>query len=184
MQLKQDGFYGAFVDIKASTNIIFKGVSGVWSIEAVIGDFGAQAIIQNIGTIDIDLEQDSTKKVNPFGVLKTIKHVFPEAESRPLSVISNIFTMLTLTPLILLFISWRNIGLNFKLFKFSMCGIFFHLSILAVFGLYICYWIGLVNMFLTVRYLSMIGSVLMLSGNKHLNNLANQRKMTGRCKRD
>jgi len=184
MQHKQDGFYAALIDIKTSSKSVFKRTSGIWSIEAIIGNFGTGAIIQNIGKIKIDLEVDSIEKVNQFDVLKTIQHVFPEADSRPHEVISNIFTMLTLIPLVLLFITWRIIGLNFKLFNLSIWSSVFHVSVMSVFGLYICYWIGYVNMFLTVRYLSIIGSVLMISGNKHLNHLAIRRMTTDGYKQD
>ena len=42
---------------------------------------------------------------------------------------------------------------------------------------HVSYWLGKFNMFFTVRYLAIIGVVLLISGNKHLNAMAKDRKI-------
>jgi len=171
------GFYAAPVDIDELATTVFKGKSGTWSIEAILGDVSSVSIVQNIGSFVLDLPADmESQSKNHFEPMKTINHVFPEPESRPPVGVSNVFFLLTLAPLGVLIILWGIIGFNLKMMSLSIWGLLFHVSIGGVFGLYVCYWLGYFNMFLTIRYLSMIGGVLLVSGNKHLNNLAVARK--------
>ena len=109
--------------------------------------------------------------------MKTINHIFPEPEARPPATVSLLFTGLTLAPLGVLVILWGIIGFNLKSLSLNLWSLLFHLAIGAILVLYVSYWLGKFNMFFTVRYLAIIGIVLLISGNKHLNAMAKERKI-------
>ena len=104
-----------------------------------------------------------------------IKHKFREPEVRPPPVVSNTFTLLCIAPILLMFIGWIKIGVNISNMPFSPSSIGFHLGLGAIFGLYYCFWLQL-DMFVTLKYLIMIGVVTFLCGNTILVKIAEKRK--------
>lgn len=137
-----------------------------------------EPIAKSVGKVKLILTESEDEDQNSnFAPMKTIDHVFPEPESRPPATVSMLFTGLTLAPLGVLVILWGIIGFNLKAMRLNLWSLLFHLAIGGVLVLYVSYWLGKFNMFFTVRYLSIIGVVLLVSGNKHLNAMAKDRKV-------
>ncbi|XP_077729223.1 dolichyl-diphosphooligosaccharide--protein glycosyltransferase subunit 2 isoform X3 [Canis aureus] len=115
-------------------------------------------------------EEDAPSTVlskNLFTPKQEIQHLFREPEKRPPTVVSNTFTALILSPLLLLFALWIRIGANVSNFTFAPSTIIFHLGHAAMLGLMYVYWTQL-NMFQTLKYLAILGSVTFLAGNRML----------------
>ena len=104
-----------------------------------------------------------------------ITHMFREPEKRPATVVSTAFTALCLVPLGGLILAWIKLGANISLFPFGLSSIFFHLGLGSIFILYFCFWSQL-HMFVSMKYLIMIGVVTFLCGNSLLTKLAEKRK--------
>uniref|UniRef100_A0A671R0W4 Dolichyl-diphosphooligosaccharide--protein glycosyltransferase subunit 2 n=1 Tax=Sinocyclocheilus anshuiensis TaxID=1608454 RepID=A0A671R0W4_9TELE len=90
-----------------------------------------------------------------------------EPEKKPPTVVSNAFTALVLSPFLLLLILWFKLGANISNFTLSPCTILFHIGHAAMLGLMYVYWTHL-NMFQTMKYLAIIGSLTFLAGNRML----------------
>jgi hypothetical protein len=177
-----DGLYLATIEISKSEQSMFSSVSGKWEVTILIADITMpEPISKSAGKIKLILSGDDetaeNEKSSDFKPKKIISHMFPEPDSRPPATVSMLFTALTLAPLGVLIVLWGLIGFNFKAFNLNVWSVLFHLAIGAVMALYVSYWVGKFNMFFTVRYLAIIGIVLMISGNKHLNALAKDRKI-------
>jgi hypothetical protein len=175
-----DGLYLSTIEITKSEKSMFSSVSGKWEVTILVADITMPApISQSAGKIKLILsgEDESEENNQEFKPKRTIFHTFPEAEARPAVTLSFLFTALTLAPLGVLIVLWGIIGFNFKAFNLNLWSVMFHAAIGAVMALYVSYWVGKFNMFFTVRYLAIIGIVLMISGNKHLNALAKDRKI-------
>ncbi|XP_068919650.1 dolichyl-diphosphooligosaccharide--protein glycosyltransferase subunit 2 isoform X5 [Petaurus breviceps papuanus] len=115
-------------------------------------------------------EEDAPSTIlskNLFTPKQEIQHLFREPEKRPPTVVSNTFTALILSPLLLLFILWIRLGANISNFTFAPSTIIFHLGHAAMLGLMYVYWTQL-NMFQTLKYLAILGSITFLAGNRML----------------
>ena len=153
----------------------FMYISGVYDIYLIVGD----AVLKNpfmwkLGQVNIAFPVNPTPSKpseNPYLPKPAIKHLFREKEKRPSSLVSNTFSALCLVPLLLLFILWIKLGVNLSNFPCSLFAPGFHLGLLAIFGLFVCFWLHL-NMFSTLAYLLGLGSFTFLTGHKLLNNLA------------
>jgi len=106
--------------------------------------------------------------------LPEIKHLFREPEKRPSGVVSDLFTILCLAPILLLLVLWFKIGVNVSNFPFSIWAIGFHIGLAGIFWLYFVFWLQL-NMFVTLKYLSIIGAITFFFGNRLLRAKAEQR---------
>jgi len=175
------GAYRFDLDIGAKSKD-FNSLSGKYTMELIVGD----AVIENpitwtMADVQLTFADDavapSTEASDPFLYSKKpeIKHLFREPEKRPSAVVSNLFTVLVLLPILLLVILWAKTGANISNFSFSVSTVGFHLGLTAVFGLYFCYFLNL-NMFTTLRYLGIIGIPTFLFGNKLLSSIAARRK--------
>ena len=125
------------------------------------------------------------------------QHMFREPEVRPPAVVSNLFTGLVLLPIVVLFILWGKIGVNISNFPASPIALGFHiglggiqilhttflfkqyfthhfLSFLGIFALYYCYFLQL-NMFVTLKYLGLVGGGTFILGNRLLASIAAKR---------
>lgn len=167
--------YSAEVDFGTNAKN-FQHVSGVYTVQLIVSD----PLIENkvLWTL-ADLKLQFNEVEQPVNVDKSslyskrpeIQHMFRQPETTPSKVVSSVFTVLCVVPLGLLVVLWFGVGFNLKRFSFSLSGLVFHLTLLAIFGLFYCYWIKL-NMFQTIRYLAVLGLVAFVSGNKLLKSLA------------
>ncbi|XP_014676085.1 PREDICTED: dolichyl-diphosphooligosaccharide--protein glycosyltransferase subunit 2-like [Priapulus caudatus] len=158
----------------------FSGVSGQYLMSLIIGD----AVITNPFTWNIaevklkfpeGLGKDNDDgTASPYAVKPEIKHQFREPEKRPPSIISNAFTALVLVPVLVLLIMWFKIGVNMGNFPFSPSALGFHLGLTCIFGLYYYFWIQL-NMFDTMKYLTIVGGITFFFGNRLLGSIASKR---------
>ncbi|XP_035210343.1 dolichyl-diphosphooligosaccharide--protein glycosyltransferase subunit 2-like [Stegodyphus dumicola] len=153
----------------------FMYASGVYDVFLIVGD----AVLKNpfmwkMGHVSLTFPPNpvSTKpSENPYEPKPEIKHLFREKEKRPSPLVSNTFSVLCLVPLLLLFILWIKLGANLSNFPLSVYPIAFHLGLLAIFGLFICFWLHM-NMFTTLKYLLGLGLFTFLSGHRLLSKLA------------
>jgi len=153
--------------------------SGKYAVELIIGD----AVVENpfswnLAEVSLTFpEGPESKSEDPYRYAKKpeIKHMFREPEKVPPAVVSNLFTFLVLSPLLLLVIMWIALGANVSNFPFSLSALGFHLGLAGIFGLYYCYWLTL-DMFVTLRYLGMLAIPTFLFGNRLLSGIAADRK--------
>merc|ERR1711890_176024 len=101
-----------------------------------------------------------------------IRHLFREPETRPATVVSNTFTLLCLSPFLVMVILWARLGANISNLTLSLR---FHLGLGSIFSLYAVFWLQL-NMFETVKYLVVLGVVTFLCGNSLLSGIARKNK--------
>ncbi|CAJ0607638.1 unnamed protein product [Cylicocyclus nassatus] len=172
----KDGKYA--VDIDFSKNYKdFDGLSGIYTAYLIIGD----AFIQTPLTwpfADFMITVPSVvRKSEPvsyqvqYEPKPEIKHIFREPERRPAVFLSDSFTILCLAPLSLLLILWNRIGVNSTKMPMTAWVALFHVGLSAMFGLYVIFWLRL-NMFDTLKYLSVIGSFTFIAGNRVLRAVA------------
>ena len=64
-----------------------------------------------------------------YVVFMCVQHQFREPEARPPSLVSNIFTALVLSPLLLLLVLWLRVGVNVSNFPASLSALGFHLGL-------------------------------------------------------
>ncbi|XP_024895520.1 dolichyl-diphosphooligosaccharide--protein glycosyltransferase subunit 2 isoform X2 [Pteropus alecto] len=152
--------------------IEFDSASGTYTLYLIIGDATLKnPILWNMADVVIKFpEEDVPSTVlskNLFTPKQEIQHLFREPEKRPPTVVSNTFTALILSPLLLLFALWIRIGANVSNFTFAPSTVIFHLGHAAMLGLMYVYWTQL-NMFQTLKYLAILGSVTFLAGNRML----------------
>ncbi|KAM8945640.1 dolichyl-diphosphooligosaccharide--protein glycosyltransferase subunit 2 [Pelodytes ibericus] len=157
----------------------FDSASGTYTLYLIIGDATLEnPILWNMADVVIKFpEEDSPTPIqskNLFTPKPDIQHLFREPEKRPPTVVSNTFTALVLAPLLLLFILWIKIGANISNFSFSPSTLIFHLGHAAMLGLMYVYWTQL-DMFQTLKYLAILGTVTFLAGNRMLANKAVKR---------
>ncbi|KAM4622824.1 dolichyl-diphosphooligosaccharide--protein glycosyltransferase subunit 2 isoform 2-T2 [Discoglossus pictus] len=150
----------------------FDSASGTYTLYLIIGDATLEnPILWNVADVVIRFpEEDAPTPIqskNLFTPKPDIQHLFREPEKRPPNVVSNTFTALVLAPLLLLFILWLKVGANISNLSFSPSTIIFHLGHAAMLGLMYVYWTQL-NMFQTLQYLAILGTVTFLAGNRML----------------
>jgi len=155
----------------------FNSKSGAYSVNLILGD----AVITNptnwhVANIDINFPEDKTPKEPELYASKPeIRHLFRDPEPRPAAVVSNAFTLLCLSPLILMFALWLKLGINISNFPFSIAALGFHLGLASIFLLYVYFWLEL-NMFQTVKYLTVLGVITFLCGNSLLASIVKKTK--------
>ncbi|KAM4583182.1 dolichyl-diphosphooligosaccharide--protein glycosyltransferase subunit 2 isoform 2-T2 [Fundulus diaphanus] len=150
----------------------FDSMSGTYSLYLIVGDATLEnPILWNVADVVLkfaDEEAPAAAQPKTLYVPKPeIQHLFREPEKKPPTVVSNTFTALVLSPLLLLLILWLKLGANISNFSFSPSTILFHLGHAALLGLMYVYWTNL-NMFQTLKYLAIIGGVTFLAGNRML----------------
>jgi oligosaccharyltransferase complex subunit delta (ribophorin II) len=162
----------------------FDYLSGKYAVKIVLGD----AVVNNaINWVLADITLKFPEHPSPVAERQVsvgdvsyekkpeIAHLFRTPEKRPPQVVSDAFTGLVLLPLGLLLILWLRIGVNINNFPFSLFAVAFHLGLTAIFGLYLLFWLKL-NMFQTLKYLTIIGSVTFFCGNRMLRAIAEKQK--------
>ena len=180
-QDKKNSVYKFDMDVGAKAKD-FGHSSGKYKVSLIVGD----AVISNPvdwHVADIALSfpasgesptaaaADDISKARP-----EIRHLFREPEKRPPAVVSNLFTLLCLAPIGIMFVGWIVVGVNVSSFSFSLSSIGFHAGLFTIFALYYYFWLQL-NMFTTFKYLLGVGVVTFLCGNSMLIKIAEKRKV-------
>lgn len=157
----------------------FKSKSGDYSLTLLLGDaLTANSVAWTVGDLEVKLPEEEAGANKEPGIYEPkpeIRHLFREPEARPSMLVSNAFTVLVLSPLLLLLACWAKLGVNVANFPFSLSGLGFHAGLGAIFMLYLYFWLQL-NMFETIKYLVVVGVVTFLCGNSLLANIAKKNK--------
>lgn len=103
-----------------------------------------------------------------------IEHLFRVPDKRPPRIVSDIFTGLCITPLVLLFVFWAKLGINVSNLSLSPSTIGFHVGFGGILALFFTFWLQL-NMFQTLRLLIPIAVFTFLCGNRVLRRLYTER---------
>ncbi|KAL1494878.1 hypothetical protein ABEB36_010394 [Hypothenemus hampei] len=151
-------------------------ISDVFVIELIIGD----SIITNpflwvVGEIEVKITSASslaTPKINR-GPKPEIIHMFRQPDKRPATFVSLFFTVLTVSPLLVLLILWGKIGVNLS--NFTARAVPFHLGFGAILGLFTLFWLKL-DMFTTCAWLIPIGGFTFFTGHRLLRHMAGNKK--------
>lgn len=155
----------------------FEYKSGLYSIELIIGDaFMSNSFNWNLGDIQLKFSQEPVfnSKDNARALRPEIVHKFREPEKRPPRLISDLFSLLCIAPLLILLIIWSKLRVNISNFPFSLSALGFHLGFGAILALYGIFWLQL-NMFDTIRYLIPLALFTFLCGNRLLRALASRK---------
>lgn len=152
----------------------FKSTSGVYSVSVVLGDATlTNPVAWVVADVDISFggEDAIAPAANPYVNKPEIKHTFRLPEKRPSELVSNLFTVICLSPILLVLGLWMKLGVNISNFPVSMAGLGFHAGLGGIFTLYMYFFLQL-NMFQTLKYLVLIGIVTFLCGNSLLSKIA------------
>jgi oligosaccharyltransferase complex subunit delta (ribophorin II) len=155
----------------------FAGVSGKYALRLLLGDAKASnAINWHFGDLLLSVPPTETPAVKKskqiiYNPLPEIKHEFREQEKRPSILVSDVFTIICATPLLLLLILWLRVGINFGNIQFSLWALGFHVGLGAIFGLYFVFWLKL-NAFVAMKYLLLAGVPTFVCGQRLLHGLA------------
>lgn len=157
----------------------FKAKSGDYDLTLLLGDAlttnSVEWAVSELALTFPDPEKKEGATAGLYEPKPEISHLFREPEPRPSKLVSNAFTLLVLSPLLLLLIGWLRLGVNISNFPFSLTGLGFHAGLGAIFLLYLYFWLQL-NMFETIKYLVVIGVVTFLCGNSLLATIAKKNK--------
>ncbi|KAJ7998537.1 hypothetical protein DPEC_G00205940 [Dallia pectoralis] len=150
----------------------FDSMSGTYALHLIVGDATLEnPILWSVADVVLKFLDEEAPTTIPSKTLympkPDIQHLFREPEKKPPTVVSNAFTALVLSPLLLLLILWIKLGANISNFSFTPSSILFHVGHACMLGLMYVYWTHL-NMFQTLQYLAIIGSLTFLAGNRML----------------
>ncbi|XP_017094287.2 dolichyl-diphosphooligosaccharide--protein glycosyltransferase subunit 2 [Drosophila bipectinata] len=154
----------------------FNYQSGVYSIYLTVGDASLSNSFEWL-VGEVQLKFNEEKEVKPkttSGPLPEIVHQFRVPDKRPPRIVSDIFTGLCITPLVLLFVFWGKLGINVSNLTLAPSTIGFHLGFGGILVLFFVFWLQL-NMFQTLRLLIPIAVFTFLAGNRLLRRLYAQR---------
>jgi oligosaccharyltransferase complex subunit delta (ribophorin II) len=155
----------------------FNSKSGAYSVSIILGD----AVITNptswhVADVNINFPDDSSaKEPGLYSAKPEIRHLFREPEPRPSTIVSNAFTLLCLSPVLIMLAFWLKLGVNCSNFPFSLTAVGFHVGLACIFLLYTYFWLEL-NMFQTMKYLTVLGVITFLCGNSLLASIAKRTK--------
>ncbi|KAH8347702.1 hypothetical protein KR084_000312, partial [Drosophila pseudotakahashii] len=150
--------------------------SGTYSIYLTVGDASLSNSFEWL-VAEVQLKFNEEKEVKPkssSGPLPEIIHQFRVPDKRPPRIVSDIFTGLCITPLVLLFVFWGKLGINVSNLTLAPSTIGFHLGFGGILVLFFVFWLQL-NMFQTLRLLIPIAVFTFLAGNRLLRRLYAQR---------
>ncbi|CAG9537011.1 unnamed protein product [Cercopithifilaria johnstoni] len=159
----------------------FEGLSGRYVVRLIVGDSAiSHSLDWNLVDVNLKLPAIAAPKIKKseriiYEKAPEIKHMFREPEKRPPRIVSTIFIFLSSFPLLVVLILWLRIGINFGNLPASPFVFLFHGGLTGIFGLYFVFWLQL-TMFETLKYLSVIGTITFISGNRLLGTLAAKRK--------
>ncbi|EFH46163.1 ribophorin II family protein [Arabidopsis lyrata subsp. lyrata] len=161
-------------------------LSGKYEIQLTIGDASMEnSLLSNIGHIELDLPerpekaprppQQSTEPYSRYGPKAEISHIFRIPEKLPAKQLSLVFLGVIVLPFIGFLIGLTRLGVNIKSFPSStgsaISALLFHGGIGAVLLLYVLFWLKL-DLFTTLKALSLLGVFLLFVGHRTLSQLA------------
>ncbi|XP_055335498.1 dolichyl-diphosphooligosaccharide--protein glycosyltransferase subunit 2-like [Paramacrobiotus metropolitanus] len=159
----------------------FNRLSGTYQLHVDVGDARfSNAISAHVGSVKLNFPGGIEELSDPlarFVAKPEIKHMFREPEKRPPATVSTAFSFAAIAPFVLLWLLWIRLGINFRNLDFHPSSIVFYGSLGGIFYLYYMFWISL-NMFTTLKYLSVLGLIAFFSGNAMFARM--NRKRTGR----
>uniref|UniRef100_A0A4W4FMN2 Dolichyl-diphosphooligosaccharide--protein glycosyltransferase subunit 2 n=1 Tax=Electrophorus electricus TaxID=8005 RepID=A0A4W4FMN2_ELEEL len=137
----------------------FDSISGTYALYLMVGDATLEnPVLWNMADIVLKFPDEEAPSAiqskNLYVPKPEIQHLFREPERRPPTVLSNTFTAMVLSPFLLLLLLWFKLGANVSNFSLSPSSVLFH--------------VGHLNMFQTLKYLAIIGSLTFLAGNRML----------------
>jgi len=160
----------------------FHHLSGKYQVELIVGD----AFIQNpfswkIGSLDFNFPPllGDLPKIEPLYLLKPppeIIHQFRLPEKRPSEVISIAFTILCLSPLLILFFGLIKVGANIRKLSTGIdliSALVFQVSLIFILLLFVMYWFAL-TMFQTLGYFALLAVPTVFFGQRTLRSLSLQ----------
>ncbi|CAF0952393.1 unnamed protein product [Adineta ricciae] len=176
---------GATAQYKAEMDLTsnaadFRYQSGAYDLVVIVGD----SLLQNAfewkvnDNVQLTFHEDSLADKNHQDLYlprPEIIHQFRVEEKRPPTIVSLVFSGLTLLPLLILLVSWLRLGFNLSGMPLGLSPLVFHASHGAAFALMFVYWKYL-DMFQTIRYLALISIPLFLAGHRVLAILAARRE--------
>lgn len=161
-------------------------LSGKYEIQLTIGDASMEnSLLSNIGHIELDLPERPEKAPRPplqptepysrYGPKAEISHIFRVPEKLPAKQLSLVFLGLIAFPFVGFLIGLMRLGVNIKSFPSSagsaISALLFHGGIGAVLLLYVLFWLKL-DLFTTLKALSLLGVFLLFVGHRTLSQLA------------
>ncbi|KAL9287577.1 Dolichyl-diphosphooligosaccharide--protein glycosyltransferase subunit 2 [Arabidopsis thaliana] len=161
-------------------------LSGKYEIQLTIGDASMEnSLLSNIGHIELDLPERPEKATRPplqstepysrYGPKAEISHIFRIPEKLPAKQLSLVFLGVIVLPFIGFLIGLTQLGVNIKSFPSStgsaISALLFHCGIGAVLLLYVLFWLKL-DLFTTLKALSLLGVFLLFVGHRTLSQLA------------
>jgi len=160
----------------------FGHTSGLYHVSLMVGDAVIfNSFVWKLASVRLSFPADEDRAATldskapwmktHYSPKPVINHLFREKEKRPPTLLSDTFTVLVSLSLLLLFILWFKLGVNFRYFSFNLFTILFHLGIASIFSLFALFWFKL-NMFTTIKYLLVLGLVTFLTGHRTLRHLA------------
>ncbi|XP_065651627.1 dolichyl-diphosphooligosaccharide--protein glycosyltransferase subunit 2 isoform X3 [Hydra vulgaris] len=167
--------YKFTLDVGATAKDSFNNLSGKYKMSLIVGDSTVQVpICWSMGEIVLNFAGQPKKSKRQERIVSpkpVIEHMFRVPETRPPAVVSSAFTVLALSPFLVMFAMWYKVGANLSNFQFSFPALLFHVGLAGVFALYYMFWLQL-NMFQTLKGLAIVGGLTFLGGNRLLANMA------------
>lgn len=170
-----DDHYKFTLDVGTTGKDSFNNLSGKYKMTLIVGDKAMQIPISwTLGDISLTFagQPKTTKRQERITDPKpVIDHMFRVPEKRPPKIVSSAFTLLVLSPLLIMFAMWAKIGANVSNLSLSLPTLLFHIGLACIFALYYMFWVQF-DMFYTLKLLVLIGGMTFLGGNKMLADMA------------
>ncbi|KRY57029.1 Dolichyl-diphosphooligosaccharide--protein glycosyltransferase subunit 2 [Trichinella britovi] len=161
--------YKADIDFKQMAKD-YEFTSGMYEISLIVGDdVIMNSVILKLALLNLQLPavvehaRKSVLVATDYKMKPEILHSFRPPEKRPPKFISDIFSVAVVIPFFLLLCIWFYLGANIWAIPLSPVMIVFHAGLGGIFWLYYQFWIHL-NMFETLKYLGILGTITFLSG--------------------
>jgi len=145
-----------------------------------LGDFLIEDSIEwPLGEVQLSVASGKPKAPNPLYTVSyepkpEIKHVFRTPDPRPPRFLSDAFTLITLSPILILLALWVKIGANISGFPASLSAIAFHLGLAGLFGVYGTFWLRL-TMFEALKWMTIPGAITFIAGHRLLAHISERR---------
>jgi len=155
--------------------------SGVYNADLIIGDNSITPIKWNFGEIALHFDGETSVPLSRFEEPQTIAHKFRTPEKRPPQTISDGFTLLILSPVLIFLLGLLKVGINFK--RFPTNNVVAFVSTLVFIGcicsvglLIVNYWIGS-TMDVTLKNLALLLIPTVFFGHKTLSYMNQERSL-------